>query len=341
MIHKGIAIAGNMIVDVLYPVLGHPKPGELTTITEGISRSSGGALCNVIVDLAKLDPQLPLTALGRIGTDAEGDYVLEKIHEHANIDTSRVKREGLTSFTAVMADTIGKQRTFYHYRGANARFCEADIDWDNLHADLLHIGYILLLDALDEPDEEYGTKMARLLHAAQSRGILTSIDVVSEAGDRFGRIVPPALKYTDYCVINELETQSSTGVQLRGEDGDLLKANLPEALKRLKALGVSRWAVIHCPEGAYGADEHGNYIETQSAPLPRAMIKGTVGAGDAFCSGVLYGAYRDLPLAEALEMGNAAAACSLTESGATEGMRAADEAMAFCRALRELARSGE
>jgi hypothetical protein len=40
-------------------------------------------------------------------------------------------------------------------------------------------------------------------------------------------------------------------------------------------------------------------------------------------------------------MGNAAAACSLTESGATEGMRAADEAMAFCRALRELARSGE
>ena len=69
---KGIAVAGNMIVDVLYPIVGHPKPGELTTITDGISRSSGGALCNVIVDLAKLDPDLPLTALGRIGTDVEG-----------------------------------------------------------------------------------------------------------------------------------------------------------------------------------------------------------------------------------------------------------------------------
>ena len=340
MNQNGIAVAGNMIVDVLYPILGHPKPGELTTITEGISRSTGGALCNVIVDLAKLDPDLPLTALGRVGTDSEGDYVLEKLHAHDNIDTSRVLREGLTSFTAVMADTIGKQRTFYHYRGANARFCESDIDWDNLRADILHIGYILLLDALDEPDEQYGTRMARLLHTAQSRGIMTSIDVVSEAGDRFGRIVPPALKYTDYCVINELEAQSSTGVTLRGENGELLKENLPEALRVLKTLGVSRWAVIHAPEGAYGADEHGNYIETQSAPLPRAMIKGTVGAGDAFCSGVLYGAYRDLPLAEALEMGNAAAACSLTESGATEGMRTAEDAMAFCRALRELARSG-
>jgi len=240
-----------------------------------------------------------------------------------------------------MADTIGKQRTFYHYRGANARFCESDIDWDNLNADMLHIGYILLLDALDEPDEQYGTKMARLLHNAQQRGILTSIDVVSETGDRFGRIVPPALKYTDYCVINELEAEASTGVKLRGEDNALLQENLPAALNKLKALGVSRWAVIHCPEGAYGVDESGNYVKTESAPLPRESIRGTVGAGDAFCSGVLYGAYKGLPLLDAIELGNAAAACSLTESGATEGMRTAEQAMAFCRALRKQAEAGE
>ncbi len=183
--------------------------------------------------------------------------------------------------------------------------------------------------------------MAKLLHTAQSRGILTSIDVVSEAGDRFGRIVPPALKYTDYCVINELEAQSSTGVQLRGENGELLKENLPDALQLLKALGVSCWAVIHSPEGAYGLDEHGNYIETASAPLPHTMIKGTVGAGDAFCSGVLYGAYQKMSLLDAIELGNAAAACSLTESGATEGMCTAEDATAFCRELRELAEAGE
>jgi len=339
MHQKGIAVAGNMIVDVLYPILGHPKPGELTTITDGISRSTGGALCNVIVDLAKLDPTMPLKALGRVGTDKEGDYVLEKLHEQSNIDTSRVLREGLTSFTAVMADTIGKQRTFYHYRGANARFSEADIDWDNLNVDLLHIGYILLLDALDEPDETYGTKMAKLLHTAQSKGILTSIDVVSESGDRFGRIVPPALRYTDYCVINELEAEASTGVVLRDETGTLLKEKLRDALLKIKELGVSRWAVIHSPEGAYGVDENGRYIETESAPLERSMIKGTVGAGDAFCSGVLYGAYCNRTLEEAIELGNAAAACSLTESGATEGMRTAAEALAFCGELREQAKT--
>ena len=43
---KGIAVAGNMIVDLLYPIHGIPKPGELTTITEDASKSIGGCLCN-------------------------------------------------------------------------------------------------------------------------------------------------------------------------------------------------------------------------------------------------------------------------------------------------------
>ena len=57
------------------------------------------------------------------------------------------------------------------------------------------IGYILLLPALDAPDDEYGAKMARLLHRAQKQGLKTSIDVVSESGDRFAKLVTPALKY--------------------------------------------------------------------------------------------------------------------------------------------------
>lgn len=331
---KGIAVAGNMIVDMLYPIAGIPKPGELTTITADVSKSVGGCLCNDIVDLAKLDPQLPLVALGRTGDDEAGAYLMEQLKAHSNIDLQHVKITGTTSFTLVMADEITKQRTFYHCRGGNAGFCQEDIPWDKLDVDLLHIGYILLLDTLDEDDAEYGTKMARLLHTAQQKGIKTSIDVVSEASDRFRKKVCPALKYTDYCVINEVEASASTGIQLRTEDGALIRENFPAALKAMKELGVSTWAVIHCPEVGMGLDENDNLVEVPSLKLPEGWIAGTVGAGDAFCSGVLYAAWKGMDLRSAIEMGTASAACSLRKPGATEGMCTAEEAMQVYNSLR-------
>ena len=334
MSKKGIAVAGNMIVDLLYPINGIPKPGELTTITADAARTIGGFLCNDIVDLAKLDPNLPLVALGRVGDDAEGKFIRQKMAECKNIDMQYVKTEGSTSFTLVMADEITKQRTFYHNRGGNAKLCEADIPWDKLDVDMLMVGYILLLDALDEEDTQYGTKMAKLLAEAQRRGIKTSIDVVSEAGDRFRKLVCPALKYTDYCIINEVEASASTGIELRTEDGKLLTENMPAALKALKELGVSTWAVIHCPEIGMGLDENNNLVEVPSLKLPEGWIAGTVGAGDAFCSGVLYGAWKGMDLKSAIELGTASAACSLSQPGATEGMRTVEEAMKVYNDLR-------
>ena len=331
---KGIAVAGNMIVDMLYPIAGIPKPGELTTITADAAKSIGGCLCNDIVDLAKLDPALPLVALGRTGDDEAGAFIMENLKAHKNIDMQHVKITGTTSFTLVMADEITKQRTFYHCRGGNAGFCEEDIPWDKLDVDMLHIGYILLLDALDEDDSAYGTKMAKLLHTAQQHGIKTSIDVVSEASDRFAKKVCPALKYTDYCVINEVEAAATTGIALRTEDGKLIRENMPAARKKMKELGVSTWAVIHCPEIGCGLDENNNFVEVPSVKLPEGWIAGTVGAGDAFCSGVLYGAWKGMDLKSAIELGTASAVCSLSQPGATEGMRTVEEAMKVYNELR-------
>ena len=324
---KGICVAGNMVVDILYPTIGWPKQGQLVHIQDGISRATGGAVCNVIIDLAKLDPEMKLYALGRNGKDAEGDLIMEQLRAYPNIDTQNVICDGISAFTLVLADQVSKERTFFTYLGANGRFTEDDIDWDKLDCDILHIGYILLLNALDQPDEEFGSKMARLLYHAQQRGIKTSIDVVSEASDRFNRLVVPALKYTDYCIINELETQQTTGVLLRGEDGVLHVENMKAALQKLHELGVAKWAVIHCPEIGCGMDENGNYYEFESLKLPKGYIKGTVGAGDAFCAGVLYAAETDMPLPEALKLGACSAAASLSEVSASDGVKTKDEVL--------------
>jgi sugar/nucleoside kinase (ribokinase family) len=50
---------------------------------------------------------------------------------------------------------------------------------------------------------------------------------------------------------------------------------------------------------------------------------------------VLYAAWKGAPLADALELGTAAAACSLSQPGATEGMRDYEGALALYRSLRQ------
>ena len=331
---KGIAIAGNMIVDQMYPISGFPNPGELTTITGAMSRSVGGLLCNDIIDLAKLDPELPLVAMGRVGEDDAGEFAMSKLRPYPNIDLRHIQKGGITAYTLVIEDEITKQRSFYTYRGANADFGEKDIPWEELDVDMLHIGYILLMDGLDAEDPEYGTVMARILHKAQKRGIKTSIDVVSEASDRFRRLVCPAMRYTDYCIINEVEAGASTGILLRSPDGKLLKENMPQALRAMKDMGVSTWAVIHCPEVAMGLDENDDLVEVPSLKLPAGWIQGTVGAGDAFCAGVLYGAWKEMDLKSAIELGTACAACSLSQPGGTEGVIDADQTRSLYEKMR-------
>ena len=324
---KGICCAGNIIVDITYPIATWPKQNELTHITEGITNSTGGSVCNTITDLARLDPTMHLVASGFAGHDAEGDFVMAELGKYPNIDLSMVKRDGRTSFTAVMSNNQTKERTFFVHAGANAYYGEDNIDWDKLDVNIFHIGYILLLPYLDQPDDEFGTKMARLLNRAQKMGMKTSIDVVSESGDRFCKLVPPALKYTDYCVINELEAQQTTGITLRDEDGKLHTENMPAALTKLKELGVSTWAVIHCPEIGCGIDENGVYHSFPSLKLPKGYIQGTVGAGDAFCAGVLYAAEKQLPMDQALKLGACSAAASLSAVSASDGVKTAEEVL--------------
>lgn len=104
MNRKGICCAGNMIVDITYPIETWPKQNELTHITEGITRSTGGLVCNTIIDIAKLDPSMHLVVSGVAGHDAEGNFMIDELSKYPNIDMSMIKRNGRTSFTIVMSN---------------------------------------------------------------------------------------------------------------------------------------------------------------------------------------------------------------------------------------------
>ena len=130
------------------------------------------------------------------------------------------------------------RRTFFHQRGANALLDAAHSDFTGCRAKISHLGYLLLLDRLDEPNAEFGTVAARVCHRAAAAGCQVSVDVVSEDGDRFERLVLPTLGQVDYCILNEFEAERTAGVTIRRDDGTLDEPALAQAAHRLLAAGV-------------------------------------------------------------------------------------------------------
>lgn len=330
---NGIMVGGCALVDVIKTIDAYPREGELADISD-IRYSTGGALCNVLLGLNRLSPELGLTAVGALGLDALGERALEALRASTNdnVDLRHIARRGAGSFTDVYFSASTRQRTFFHERGANRLLDIDDFPLEASDAAILYLGYVLLLDALDAPDEEYGTRMARLLNKARGLGMRTCIDMVSEQSGRMRDIVPHALRHADICLCNEVEAAAVTGIALRDANGRLQTQGVHAALRGLRSAGAEGWAIIHAPEAAYGMDERGSVYCQPSAKLPPDAIAGTVGAGDAFCSGVLVIAHQNGTLPAALEAGAAAACRSLSAAGATEGMTTLDVSLAEFRA---------
>ncbi len=317
---KGILSAGNLIVDQIKTIDRFPKQGNLVNIlneTIGI----GGAPHNVLVDIAKMQVDIPLSVVGLVGNDANGNVIQHELEKN-NINTTylfRSESNTPTSYTDVMTEQQSGGRTFFHYRGANA---ELDIiHFKNIdeQSRIFHLGYLLLLDKLDSNDEEYSIVAARLLDMMKKRGYQTSVDVVSEQSERFMHVVTPCLKYTDYLIINEIEAGASTGYTIRKENDTLNSQNLLKAAEVLFEKGVNQLVVIHFPEGGFAMDKTGMKTFIPSYYIENKDIKSSVGAGDAFCAGVLFGIHEQLPINETIKIANANALFNLTNATTTGG----------------------
>lgn len=316
---KGIAIVGSIVLDQHYSTDYFPLKNTLTTVQKG--EESLGGTGNLIIDLAKIDSSLPIKVCGKIGKDANGDKVIDSLNQYENIETKAIVKNSLTSTTIVVDAKNDKSRTFFYSPGTNDEFSFEDINWELLYADIFQLEYLLLLKKIDSEDKKYGTVAAKILSTAKTKGFKTSIDMVSEISERANKLIPFALKYTDYCTINEIEAEQTTKIKIT-ENNSINDNMVKKALFKLKEMGVSTWVIIHCSKACYGLDCKTNkIIKMLSLDIPRNQIKGTTGAGDAFCSGILYSIYKNKTLLESLRFASATAACSLFEENGTDGLR--------------------
>ncbi len=311
---KGIAVAGTILVDKINEISAYPKAGELTKILR-TSLAVGGCVPNVAVDLKRMDDSLEVKAVGRIGKDSEGAYVVKVLQENGvNCDGIK-KTDEKTSFTDVMS-VVGGERTFFTYAGASAEFGLEDCELEGLSVKMLHLGYFLLLDKVDGGD---GLK---ILKAAREKGIKTSIDLVSENSDRY-KLLLPCLKYVDNVIINEVEAGKIAGIEPKNE-------NLRAIAEKIKSYGVQERVIIHAPKFGVCLSESG-FTVVPSYQLPDGFIKGTTGAGDAFCAASLMGIYYKNTDEELLSFASAAAVSALSETDAVSGVKSAEEIKRFCK----------
>jgi sugar/nucleoside kinase (ribokinase family) len=325
----GILAGGNWIVDAVKMIDVWPQQDALANIFS-TSKGTGGSPFNILVDLALMGASFPLAAAGLVGDDDNGQWIVD-VCKNNGIDTSALLRSKTapTSFTDVMTVKATGRRTFFHARGANAELGPEHFAFSSSTARIFHLGYLLLLDRMDGPSATHGTVAAEVLAQAQSAGLKTSIDCVSEDSDRFARIVLPTLKYTDYCIMNEFEAGRSTGRKVR--DGEKIdRTELRAAMQQLLDQGVRERVVVHFPEGGVALGQDGSWDEHASVKLPeQGYIKGAAGAGDAFAAGVLFGWHDGLPVREQLRYGVCAAAANLSDETCTGGLKSLRDCLAL------------
>lgn len=326
---SGVIAGGNWIVDHVKMIDRWPPQDALANIT-GQQSSNGGSAYNLLKNLARLGARFPLEAVGLVGSDEAGRFIRDDCANH-RIDTTRLRASPTipTSYTDVMTEQGTGRRTFFHCRGANAELGPEHFDFATTRARIFHLGYLLLLDRLDSFDAAGGeTLAAQVLRAAGAAGLKTSADVVSEASDRFAKIVRPALPHLDYLFVNEFEIARVTGIET-AQGGQIDRRAIERAARQLIADGVRAWVFVHFPAAVLACGANGEIVWQPSVQVPANQIAGAAGAGDAFASGVLHRLHDGAPVAEALRLGVCAAAASLGHPTCSEGVRAEADCLAL------------
>lgn len=325
---KGILIGGNWIIDQVKMIDVFPEEEKLVNISTE-SSSNGGSAYNIVMALIKLKADFPLCGLGLVGDDARGEEIINGCAA-LGVDTAQIRKAAgaFTSYTDVMTVQGTGKRTFFHQRGANALLDMEHFDFSSAREKIFHLGYLLLLDKLDQLETDGMTRAAKVFKQAKENGYLTSADIVSERSTRFHKIIPPSLPYIDYLFVNEFEAGMITGIKTT-DDGKVNRSGCMEAASGILEMGVQKWVFLHFPEGVIALSKDGHQLFQPSIQLPAEKIGGAVGAGDAFAAGVLMGIHENWEMERCLILGVCAAASSLFERTSSDGILPADDCLAL------------
>ena len=309
-----VVCLGILVVDVLAkPVRRIPDWRQLELVDQ-IEQQVGGCANNTGIGLARLG--LTVGAIGKIGTDSFGDFVLKNLTEEG-IDTRGVRRDDKvnTSFTFVMISPEG-ERAFFHYVGANGALTYEDVDFSFVgESRMLHVAGSFVMPGID------GEPTARLLKRAREMGVITCLDTVWNGSINALETLKPSLPHLDYFLPSIDEARLMTMHESPRDVAGFLLDH-----------GVGTVGLKMGAEGSYLRNKD---IELR-IPAFKIDVVDTTGAGDAWIAGFLAGLTKGWDLEKAAILGSATGAICTSAVGTTAGLKGMEETVAFMKSAQIL-----
>lgn len=298
-----ILVAGEINPDLILSGNIMPEFGQVEKIVDDAKLTIGSSSVIFACGAARLG--LKVAFIGVCGDDVFGKFMLDEMSKR-NVDIGNViiRSNEPTGLSVILNQT--SDRAILTHSGLIADLQASDIPDDLLRkARHLHVASYFLQTKL-QPD------LPALFRHAQSFGLTTSLDTNYDPSEKWIGF-DELLAVTNVFLPNEAEAKSLTGA-----------ANAEEAVNRLRSK-VEALAIKLGKDGALGT------FGSQKVQAESISVKvvDTVGAGDSFDAGFIYGYLNSWELEKSLRLACVCGALSTQQAGGTNGQPTLDEAMKY------------
>lgn len=298
-----ILVAGEINPDLILSGNVMPEFGQVEKIVDDAKLTIGSSSVIFACGAARLG--LRVAFIGVCGDDVFGKFMLDEMSKR-NVDIGNViiRPNEPTGLSLILNQT--SDRAILTHSGLIAELQASDIPDSLLRkARHLHVASYFLQTKL-QPD------LSALFKRAQSFGLTTSLDTNYDPSEKWIGF-DELLEVTNVFLPNEAEAKSLTGA-----------VNAEEAANRLRSK-VEALAIKLGKEGALGI-LGSQKIQAKSIPV---KVIDTVGAGDSFDAGFIYGYLNGWKLEKTLRLACVCGALSTQQAGGTNGQPTLDETMKY------------
>ena len=270
-----------------------PEFGQKEKLIEGYGLEMGGSACIFACQCAKLG--LKTTGVGSASQDSFGIFMLDCMQK-SGVDTSHIQTSQQKTALTLCLNKEGGDRSILTYMGAMDTVKPAWIQELLPQTRHLHICSYYLLKTLQDayPD---------ILKKAKAQGVTVSLDTNWDPEETWDGNIQNILPYIDIFLPNENELMLITG-----------KNSVQGSLEYTSKL-VPIIAIKCGEEGAYAYCNG----EVSKCSAMEVTVADTVGAGDSFNGGFIYGYLNGLTIEKCLKAGTICGSLSVSQPGGTGG----------------------